>query len=456
MTESEFRHLLEIEAFPPLPGVTSEILKVTKELGAPIKAIAKLLQADPPLLNKILTVINAPFYQFTEPISEIEQALSILGYRKVSSLAVGLSLLDQFPPEQAHGFDYRGFWERSLATAIAAGEITTHLHENMLEEPFAVGLMQDVGTLPLVRYNAFKYGQAIGLARGMGTHIVHGEREVLGIDHATAGAILCKYWNLSAQFAEIVEHQHYSEFNADVAVDLKETIQVANLSNLMTDSLYKSDSESQREILYERAQTFFFRFSRSLVDEILEKIPNHLKKIAPVFSLDVGRTDEAEAPAAEEYHEKCPECGADGSSKFCAECGAPLGVTPELPALSSSKVLIVEDSSATRLALSILIRKLGYDPLEASNGVDAVRLARKELPGMVLMDMIMPAMNGLEALRKIRERRTTSHIPVVMLTSITNAETVLESLQAGANDYVVKPFTAATVHDRVKKYMATA
>ena len=72
---------------------------------------------------------------------------------------------------------------------------------------------------------------------------------------------------------------------------------------------------------------------------------------------------------------------------------------------------------------------------------------------MVLMDIGMPAMSGLDALRLIRARRKTAHIPVVMLTSITSADTVIESLQAGANDYVVKPFTASTVHDRVKKYM---
>lgn len=88
------------------------------------------------------------------------------------------------------------------------------------------------------------------------------------------------------------------------------------------------------------------------------------------------------------------------------------------------------------------------------NKVDAIRLARKELPRIVLMDMMMPAMNGLEALKKIREERTTLHIPVVMLTSITNAETVIEALRADANDYVVKPFIETTVHDRVKKCMA--
>jgi len=69
------------------------------------------------------------------------------------------------------------------------------------------------------------------------------------------------------------------------------------------------------------------------------------------------------------------------------------------------------------------------------------------------MDVVMPGMNGLEALKRIREDKQLSEIPVVMLTSLTDSETVIESVQAGANDYVVKPYTADTIADRIKKYM---
>ncbi len=169
----------------------------------------------------------------------------------------------------------------------------------------------------------------------------------------------------------------------------------------------------------------------------------------------MGETEEIQDETAESVHEFCPECGAQGSGKFCSECGSSLLLAPEKPSLSSDKILLAEDSAATRLALSILIKRLGFVPVEAINGADAIRLARKERPGLILMDIQMPGMNGLEALRRIRKDRAVAHIPVVMLTSITSADTVIDALQTGANDYVVKPFTAATIQDRVEKYMVS-
>ena len=72
---------------------------------------------------------------------------------------------------------------------------------------------------------------------------------------------------------------------------------------------------------------------------------------------------------------------------------------------------------------------------------------------MIMLDVVMPRMNGLEALKRIREDDVLSDIPVVMLTSLTDSETVVEAVQAGANDYVIKPYTADIIADRIKKYM---
>ena len=96
---------------------------------------------------------------------------------------------------------------------------------------------------------------------------------------------------------------------------------------------------------------------------------------------------------------------------------------------------------------------MGYIPVEATNGHEAVELAMKDPPGMAMFGVMMPRMNGLEALKKIRGDVKTAHIPVVMLTSLTDSETVVEAVQAGANDYIVKPYTADIISQRLKKYM---
>ena len=120
---------------------------------------------------------------------------------------------------------------------------------------------------------------------------------------------------------------------------------------------------------------------------------------------------------------------------------------------SARKILVAEDSIASRRALCFVIKKFGCIPVEAVNGHEAIEMAKKDPPGMIMLDVVMPRMNGLEALKRIREDDVLSNIPVVMLTSLTDSETVVEAVQAGANDYVIKPYTADIIADRIKKYM---
>ena len=149
----------------------------------------------------------------------------------------------------------------------------------------------------------------------------------------------------------------------------------------------------------------------------------------------------------------CPSCGQRSSGNFCPDCGTSLKAKSKESVGASKKILIAEDSVATRRALSVLIKNMGYIPIEAINGGEAVKLTRQELPGMIILDIVMPEMDGLEALKRIRQEEGTANIPVVMLTSLPDSETVAEAIQIGANDYVMKPFKATLIVDRIGRYM---
>lgn len=104
---------------------------------------------------------------------------------------------------------------------------------------------------------------------------------------------------------------------------------------------------------------------------------------------------------------------------------------------NSRKILIAEDHFDSREALRALLEAFGYEVVEAMNGHQAVEAARAAQPGLILMDVMMPVMDGFEAIRKIRESPETNDIPIIAVTAMDGAREL--ALHAGANDYVKKP-----------------
>lgn len=107
------------------------------------------------------------------------------------------------------------------------------------------------------------------------------------------------------------------------------------------------------------------------------------------------------------------------------------------------KALVVDDSRAIRMLLVRTLGQLGYDVQEAANGKDALKIVEAGNSGikLVLADWNMPEMNGLDLLKKLRQNPEHSSVAVVMVTTETEIQHIAEAMKAGANEYVMKPFT---------------
>lgn len=119
------------------------------------------------------------------------------------------------------------------------------------------------------------------------------------------------------------------------------------------------------------------------------------------------------------------------------------------PALYGN-VLVVDDEPTNRLTLRLILEKSGCTVTEASNGADALVLAQQNPPDLALIDVVMPDMNGFEVCRQIKENKTTHHTPVIMVTSLQNVKDLETGFNAGASDYVTKPFRARELLARVR------
>ncbi len=115
-------------------------------------------------------------------------------------------------------------------------------------------------------------------------------------------------------------------------------------------------------------------------------------------------------------------------------------------------ILVVDDMSQIRTILRFNLEKEGYNVIDANSGERALEYAVGEnIPDLIILDIMMPKMDGYEVIRKLRESDVTKHIPVIFLTAKAQKKDVLKGIEAGGNDYVVKPFKFADVHRKIKE-----
>ncbi|MFC0133829.1 two-component system response regulator [Massilia eurypsychrophila] len=107
--------------------------------------------------------------------------------------------------------------------------------------------------------------------------------------------------------------------------------------------------------------------------------------------------------------------------------------------MPSQKILIVDDSLSQRLVLNALLTKEGHTVIMANDGEEAVAKAKSELPDLIIMDIVMPGLNGFQATRAITNDETTWHIPVILLTSKDMDSDRIWALRQGATAFLNKP-----------------
>jgi two-component system, chemotaxis family, chemotaxis protein CheY len=120
--------------------------------------------------------------------------------------------------------------------------------------------------------------------------------------------------------------------------------------------------------------------------------------------------------------------------------------------MSEIRTLIVDDSSVMRKIVERALRQAGLDPMvvhEAGSGIEGLEILKSKQVDLILSDINMPSMDGLEFLRQVRAQNLAPGVPMVMITTESSEEHVKQAIEAGAQGYIRKPFTAEQVKERV-------
>ena len=120
------------------------------------------------------------------------------------------------------------------------------------------------------------------------------------------------------------------------------------------------------------------------------------------------------------------------------------------------RVLIVDDDEASRKTAAALLSPAGYELVFASNGHEALATVREASPDLVLLDVMMPGMDGIEVCRRLRELSRDDYFPIVLLTALDGRREVVLGLEAGADDFLPKPFSSHEMMRRVTWLLMSA
>lgn len=197
----------QIHALPSLPAVVMELLGSIGQSNADINQLSAIVSKDQALSAKALRLANSSFYGMQRKVTTMPQAVSILGMNSLRTLITAAAVIGRFPSTKQGGFDFQGFWQHSIATAVCARLIAKRVGINP-ESAFMAGLLHDIGRLVLITGFPGKYETAMNYRAQHDCTMLEAERQILSCDHAAVGHALAEHWRFPPGIQMAVAGHH--------------------------------------------------------------------------------------------------------------------------------------------------------------------------------------------------------------------------------------------------------
>ncbi len=429
MLTTRFDELKATDQLPSPKGVALAILRLTKSEATTAQEIARVLETDPALSGRILKIANSVYAGQSRPAASVRDAVTRLGVRLVRNVALGFSLLARGGCGACRGFDYDGFWSRSLAMGVAAQAIAQQGGTVAPCEAFTAGLLAQAGRLALASVYPEAYGEVLAQAGSDdAAALARLERERFATDHNELTAAMLRDWGLPEVYATSAEHHEQPDRAAFAESDPRRTlVQLLGLASRMAAVCVADGPERVlrvRELLADDAAlTVRGPELMALCDRVVAEwqdwgrlLQIGTRAVPPFAALaDRARDD----PPAVEVE---AEVDADG------------------PGNEPLTVVVADDDLIVRHVLKEFLTSAGHTVHDAADGAEALRLVLEVHPHLVITDWQMPEMDGTALVKALRQTKMGRQLYIILLTGSEEDNTQVEAFEAGADDYVVKPF----------------
>ena len=222
------KKLDRIKDIPTLPTIVFELNKLLRDPDASIKTVCDTIEKDQAITLKILKLVNSAFYGFQSKISDLRNAVVLLGYNAVRNAIVSLSVINSFPKRVTlMDFDVSHFWKHSLAVAVTSKNIAQLSKKESPDNCFVGGLLHDTGKVILAQYFPKLFEAVWSTLQNEKITFYEAEKKKLPIDHAKIGAHLAGKWQLPQGLVDAIRWHH--DFQPEIkSVNFVRNIYLAN------------------------------------------------------------------------------------------------------------------------------------------------------------------------------------------------------------------------------------
>ncbi|MRR51707.1 MAG: diguanylate cyclase [Rhodocyclaceae bacterium] len=430
---TRYEQLKATGELPSPKGAALAIIRLTRKDDCSLAELAHAIKADPAFVGRLIKTANSVQAGARRAVASIHDALNILGIPAVRSLALSFSLVSNYRGGACANFDYGRFWSRSLVCAIAFQTMAVRTRAAPADEAFSVGLLARVGELALATLFPAEYSALLAAGNG-GKTLIQRESDAFALNHAEMTAAMMLDWGLPRLFVEpVFEHE------SPDALSFEEGSRGAKLALSLALSAAIADiclaAEGERRGLMAPLLRLGGRLSIES-EELLglcDRVAEEWREWGGMLDIST-----AELPPFDE-----------------------LTSPPSAPAFTIShsehteqthpmRILVVDDDRTMRALEVALLREAGHEVFEAENGVRGYELALELRPQIMIIDWIMPEMDGIELTRTLRRAKIGRNIYILILTSLEDEAKVVEAFEAGVDDFMSKPLKSRVLAARLR------
>lgn len=435
---SKFEQLKATGDLPSPKGSALAIIRLTQRDDASLQDLAHAIKTDPAFVGRLIKTANGVSLGRRRPVASVQEALTILGIPAVRGLALGFSLVSSYRSGNCRNFDYPRYWSHSLVRAIALQAVSARMQGLANEEAFCLGLLATVGELGLATLFPDEFSRLLSeCANSPKATLLSREHETFVMDSADLTTAMLLDWGIPKALVSPISYLPRPEAAAFIEGSRQAGLFSALLlADHIADVCLAHDED--RRAMIPKLYMLGGRLSldSESITQMCDQVVAGWQEWSALLNVEAGTVppfDELSRPPAP------PKVA-----------GAVDHSEPETNERHTMRILIVDDDTSMRTVLSALFAKAGHEVFVASNGRQGFEMALDLRPQIMIVDWVMPEMDGIELTLALRQTRIGRGVYIILLTGLEDDTKLVQAFEAGVDDFISKPLKPRVLEARLR------